>query len=89
MSKPVVRIVLAVLISLGVVLAVAANVPDRLGLNADSFFAGADEQSSVAGRVSLSARADTSSSTSSQFDKSMSPRSGHECGSYADAYADD
>jgi hypothetical protein len=83
MSKPVLRIILAVLISLGVILAIAATVPS-LGLDAGTTSVG--EQTSVAGRVSLSARADASSS-STQFDKSQG--SGHECGSYSDAYADD
>ena len=88
MSKPIARVVIAVLISLGVILAIAASVP---GLSAEagnagaSIFASGNDHASVAGRVSLSARTDTFT----QFQGVSPDSSGHECGSFADPYADD
>lgn len=79
------RVVIALLISLGVILAIAASVSAESSNATASLFSSANDQASVAGRVSLSARTDTFT----QF-QSVSPgSSGHECGSFADPYADD
>jgi hypothetical protein len=72
-----------VLISLGVILAIAASVSAESNNANASIFSSANDQASVSGRVSASARA----GTYNQFD-SVYQSSGHECGSFADPNAD-
>jgi hypothetical protein len=71
-----------VLISLGVILAIAASVSAEANNARASIFSSANDQASVSGRESASAR----TTTYTHFENYQS--SGHECGSFADPNAD-
>lgn len=89
MSKLNLRVVVSVLIGLVLIIAIFTSVQAKLG-GADannarsSIFGSLNDQALVSGRENMNARA----GMSTQY-QSVSPDSGHECGSFADPNADD